>query len=61
MWLKFAGTLGLLGVSIGFQGIYNLLIAYGSWVQYIAYLLPTALIVLGLGAGKLLPCLKIKS
>lgn len=53
-WLKLAGTLGLLGVSIGFHGIYNLLIAYGGWVQYIAYLLPTLVVLLGLLAGKLL-------
>lgn len=53
-WLKVAGTLGLLGVSIGFHGIYNLLIAYGGWVQYIAYLLPMAVVLLGLLVGRLI-------
>lgn len=53
-WLKFAGTFGLLGVSISFHGIYNLLIAYGGWVQYLAYLLPTGIVLLGILAGKLL-------
>ena len=61
-WLKLAGTLGLLGVAIGFHGIYNLLIAYGGWVQYIAYLLPVGTVLLGLLAGKLLlPRLDAKS
>ncbi len=53
-WLKFAGTLGLLGVTIGFHGIYNLLIAYGGRVQYIAYLLPAGIVLAGLLGGKLL-------
>ena len=39
-WLKIAGTCGLLGAAITFHAIYNLLIAYGSAAQYIAYLLP---------------------
>lgn len=60
-WLKFAGTFGLLGVTIGFHGIYNLLIAYGGRVQYIAYLLPTGIVLLGLAAeALLLPRLKAK-
>lgn len=60
-WLKFAGTFGLLGVTIGFHGIYNLLIAYGGRVQYIAYLLPTGIVLLGLAAeALLLPRLKVK-
>ena len=49
-WLKIAGTCGLLGAAITFHAIYNLLIAYGSAAQYIAYLLP----VLILTAGKLI-------
>lgn len=49
-WLKIAGTCGLLGAAITFHAIYNLLIAYGGAVQYIAYLLP----VLILTAGKLI-------
>ena len=52
-WLKLAGTLGLLGVSIVFHGIYNLLIAYGGKIQYIAYLLPTFIILVGISAGRL--------
>lgn len=47
-WLKLAGTLGLLGVAIGLHGIYNLLIAYGSWVQYIAFLLPMGMLLSGI-------------
>ena len=45
---QFAVT--LLGAAITFHAIYNLLIAYGSAAQYIAYLLP----VLILAAGKLI-------
>ena len=51
-WLKLAGTVGLLGVTIGFHGIYNLLIAYGGRVQYVAYLLPTGRVLLGLVVRK---------
>ena len=50
IWLKIAGTCGLLGAAITFHAIYNLLIAYGGAAQYIAYLLP----VLILAAGKLI-------
>ena len=49
-WLKISGACGLLGAAITFHAIYNLLIAYGGAVQYIAYLLP----VLILTAGKLI-------
>lgn len=51
-WLKVAGTCGLLGVAVIFHGIYNLLIAYGGWVQYVAYALPVLAVVLGKIAGK---------
>ena len=45
-WLKLAGTLGLLCIAIAFHGIYNLLIAYGGYVQYIAYAMPMLTMVL---------------
>ena len=48
-WLKIAGTCGLLGAAITLHAIYNLLIAYGGAVQYIAYALPMLL----MAAGKL--------
>lgn len=41
------GTCGLLGAAITFHAIYNLLIAYGGAVQYIAYALPVLLIAVG--------------
>lgn len=53
-WLKAAGTCGLLGASVIFHGIYNLLIAYGGWVQYVAYALPVLIVLLGKLAGKFL-------
>ena len=40
----------LLGAAITLHAIYNLLIAYGGAVQYIAYLLPVVI----LAAGKLI-------
>ena len=46
-WLKIAGTCGLLGAAITFHAIYNLLIAYGGTMQYIAYVLPVLLIAAG--------------
>lgn len=46
-WLKIAGTCGLLGAAITLHAIYNLLIAYGGTVQYIAYVLPVLLITAG--------------
>lgn len=46
-WLKVAGTCGLLGAAITFHAIYNLLIAYGSTAQYIAYVLPVLLMAVG--------------
>jgi len=46
-WLKVAGTCGLLGAAITFHAIYNLLIAYGSTAQYIAYILPILMMAVG--------------
>lgn len=54
-WLKLAGTLGLLGVAIGFHGIYNLLVARGGWVQYVAFLFPMGIVLPGFLVGALLP------
>ena len=51
-WLKAAGICGLLGAAVIFHGIYNLLIAYGGWVQYVAYVLPVLAVILGKIAGK---------
>lgn len=49
-WLKIAGTCGLLGIAVAFHGIYNLLVAYGRGVQYIAYAMPVLTMVLCWGA-----------
>lgn len=46
-WLKIAGICGLLGATITFHAIYNLLIAYGGAAQYIAYLLPVLILIVG--------------
>ena len=37
----------LLGPAVLFHGVYNLLIAYGGWVQYAAYTLPVLAVVAG--------------
>ncbi len=50
--LKAAGTFGLLGTAVIFHGIYNLLIAYGGWVQYVACALPVMVIALGTAAKR---------
>ena len=52
-WLTIVGTCGLLGATICFHGIYNLLIAYGGAVQYIAYTLPILTLLLGIAWRKL--------
>ena len=41
-------------MHIIFHGTYNLLIAYGGWVQYIAYALPLAALALGMIASRAL-------
>ena len=46
-WLKIAGTCGLLCAAITLHATYNLLIAYGSAAQYIAYALPVLLVAAG--------------
>ena len=56
-WLKVAGTCGLLGAAVIFHGIYNLLIAYGGWVQYVACALPVLAVALGKTAGRVLSSL----
>ena len=53
-WLRLAGTCGLLGTAVIFHGTYNLLIAYGGWVQYIAYALPLAALALRMIASRAL-------
>ena len=52
--LTVAGTCGLLGTAVIFHGIYNLLIACGGWVQYVAYVLPVLAVLLGAAAGRYL-------
>mgnify|MGYP005910829501 FL=1 len=56
-WLKVVGTCGLLGAAVIFHGIYNLLIAYGGRVQYVAYALPVLAVALGKIAGTCLASL----
>ena len=54
-WLALTGTVGILGICIGFHAIYNLLItAEGAW-RLAGYLFPSLLIVCLYAARRLLP------
>ena len=58
-WLAVTGTVGILGASTGFHGIYNLLItADGSW-QMIGYLFPSLMIVFLFAVKLILSKMKI--
>lgn len=56
-WLRVAGTCGLLGAAVIFHGTYNLLIAYEGWVQYVAYVLPVLVVIVGKAAGRFISAL----
>lgn len=45
--LRAAGTCALLGTAVVFHGVYNLMVAYGGRVQYVAYALPLLLLAAG--------------
>lgn len=53
-WLKFAGTFGLLCAAITFHAVYNMLIAYNSSTQIVAFALPILTLIIGRILGKLL-------
>lgn len=60
-WLAMTGTVGILGVCVGFHAIYNLLItADGAW-RSAGYLFPSLLIVCLYAARQLLPRQRISS
>ena len=40
LWLRTAGTVGLLGLSITFHGIYNILVSQTGIAAWIGYLIP---------------------
>ena len=58
-WLAFTGTMGLLGASIVFHAIYNLLISGDGGWRIAGYLFPSVLIALLFAGKHLLPKLKI--
>ena len=58
-WLAFTGTIGLLGASIVFLAIYNLLISGNGGWRIAGYLFPSVLIVLIFVGKRLLPKLKV--
>ena len=53
-WLKVAGICGLLGAAVTFHAVYNMLVAYGGNVQYVAYILPVLTTIAGVVAGRIL-------
>lgn len=46
-WLRFAGTAGLITLSITFHAVYNILVSQEGFISYIGYLIPmlTALLI----------------
>ena len=58
-WLAFTGTIGLLGASIVFHAIYNLLISGNGGWRIAGYLFPSVLIALIFVGKRLLPKLKV--
>ena len=48
--LRAAGSLALLDTAVVFHGVYNLMVAYGGWAQYVAYALPLMLLAAGYAA-----------
>ena len=51
LWLRLAGTLGLLTVAVTYHGIYNILVSQPGTPAIIGYLIPLATAVLGMIFG----------
>lgn len=52
IWLRVAGTLGLLSVAMTFHGIYNILVSQSGTPSYIGYFIPLFSLVIGLICGR---------
>lgn len=52
MWLRVAGTMGLLVVAMTYHGIYNILVSQTGAAAMIGYLIPLLTVLLGLIVGK---------
>ena len=51
LWIRVAGTVGLLALSIIYHGIYNLLVSQSGITAWIGYLIPMGTILFGLFFG----------
>ena len=52
MWLRVAGTMGLLVVAMTYHGIYNILVSQTGAAAMIGYLIPLLTVLLGLIIGQ---------
>ncbi len=52
VWLRAAGTAGLLSVAMTYHGIYNILVAQPGKVAYIGYFIPMITVILGLAVRR---------
>ena len=52
MWLRVAGTMGLLVVAMTYHGIYNILVSQTGVAAMIGYLIPLLTVLLGLIIGQ---------
>ena len=52
MWLRVAGTMGLLVVAMTYHGIYNILVSQTGAAAMIGYLIPLLTVLLGLVVGQ---------
>ena len=52
MWLRIAGSVGLLTLAITYHGIYNILVSQAGAAAYIGYFIPVATTILGMIIGR---------
>ena len=57
LWLRVAGTAGLLAVASTYHGVYNILVSQTGWVAWAGYLIPvvTAFLISAFGRKFLYP------
>lgn len=48
IWMRTAGTLGLLTVAVTYHGIYNILVTQDSAAAYVGYAIPILTVLIGL-------------
>lgn len=48
VWMRTAGTIGLLSLAVTYHGIYNILVAQGSAAAYVGYGIPILTVLIGM-------------